>query len=71
MISQNKVHLGVRIGDKIIDNIHHDGVPAAEWAERFHSATDAPLKQQSRAIGDFFGKTFLTKQFYQWFNGSP
>ena len=65
-ISANRVHVGIRIGDKIIDNLHPEGVPSSEWAGRFISATDAPLVQQSRPIQEFFGKIFLVKKFYRW-----
>ncbi len=65
-ISISGVHLGVRIGDKIYDNLHHQGVPASAWARRFMAATDAPLLQESKPIGEFFGKIFLVKRFYRW-----
>ena len=64
------VHLGVRIGDKIYDNLHHQGVPANEWAGGFLAGTDAPLLQESKPIGEFFGKVFFVKRFYRWLFGS-
>jgi hypothetical protein len=69
-VSANRSHVGVRIGDKVFDNLHHDGVPAVEWPERFITATDAPLVQQSRPIREFFGKIFLVQEFNQWLWGS-
>src|SRR5262245_58802669 len=54
-ISRNRAHVGVRIGDRIIDNLYHEGVTEGEWAGRFMSATAAPLVRQSKPVGDFFG----------------
>jgi hypothetical protein len=69
-ISRNRTHAGVRIGDKVYDNLHHEGVPASEWAGRFVAATETPLVQESREISDFFGKVFLVKRFLKWLYGS-
>ena len=69
-ISANRVHVGVKIGDKIFDNLHGEGVEAAKWQESFVAATEAPLLQQSRSIKDFWGKTFQPKKFYRWLFGS-
>ncbi len=69
-ISTNGTHLGVRIGDKIVDNLLPEGVPAREWAGRFITATEAPLAQESKPISEFFGKIFLLKKFYRWLFGS-
>jgi hypothetical protein len=65
-ISTNGIHLGVRIGDKILDNVHPEGVPAGDWAAKFVSATDAPLVQQSKPVDEFIGKRFLAKRFHLW-----
>jgi hypothetical protein len=65
-ISTNRVHVGIRIGDKIIDSLHPEGVACAEWGIMFVSATEAPLVQQSVPIKDFFGKIFLVKKFNRW-----
>jgi hypothetical protein len=65
-ISSTGMHLGVRIGDKIIDNLHWEGVPATEWPGLFVSATEAPLSQLSKPIGELFGKVLLVKRFYRW-----
>ena len=67
MVSKSGVHLGIRIGDLIFDNIHHEGVPAAEWSNRFSSVTGASLDRQSRSVRDFFGKIFLAQKFGHWF----
>ena len=69
-ISTNGTHVGVRLGDRIIDNLHPEGVPADDWIERFITATDAPLVQQSRPVSEFFGKGFLAKRFQQWLLGT-
>lgn len=65
-ISANRVHVGVRVGDKIFDNLHPEGVPSTEWAARFMTATDAPLIQESRPVREFFGKIFLVRKFNRW-----
>jgi hypothetical protein len=70
LISANRIHLGIRIGDLVFDNIHHAGVPAADWTKRFVTATDAPLEHQSRPISEFFGKIFLAEKFRRWLSGS-
>jgi len=41
-ISKNKMHVGVRIGDKIIDNVHPQGVQASEWTAMFEALTERP-----------------------------
>lgn len=68
--STNGIHLVVRIGDKIIDNLHPEGVPAGEWAGKFMTATGAPLVHQSMPVSEFFGKIFRVKLFNQWLFGS-
>jgi hypothetical protein len=68
-ISTNGVHLGIRIGDRVIDNLHHRGLPAGEWADRFVTATEIRLERQSKPIAEFFGKIFLVKRFHQWLYG--
>jgi hypothetical protein len=65
-VSRNRFHVGVRVGDKIFDNHHHDGVAASKWAQRFTTVTDAPLVQESRPVSAFFGKVFLTRKFNRW-----
>src|SRR5262249_55031062 len=40
-ISTNKVHIGIRIGDVIIDNIHPGGVQASVWISRYAALTGA------------------------------
>src|SRR5712691_10429672 len=39
-ISRNRTHVGVRIGSRIFDNLHPEGVPEEEWVGRFISMTD-------------------------------
>ncbi len=68
-ISRNQTHVGVRVGNRIFDNLHHEGVDAAEWADRFMTLTEAPLDRDSRPVADFFGKRFLTKTFLRWLFG--
>jgi hypothetical protein len=68
LISTNRVHVGVRVGDLIFDNIHHEGVPAIEWPHKFVTATGAPLKHQSMPTSQFFGKIFLAEKFSRWFS---
>jgi hypothetical protein len=70
LISINRVHLGIRIGDLIFDNIHHGGVPATEWPHRFVAITGAHLERQSRQTSDFFGKIFLAEKFRRWLSGN-
>jgi hypothetical protein len=69
-ISTSGVHVGIRIGDRVFDNLHPEGVVAAEWPGKFMSATGAGLKQESRPIGGFFGKIFLRKKFVRWLLGA-
>jgi hypothetical protein len=68
-VSQNRTHVGVRVGDRIFDNMHHEGVAASEWAGRFMTVTEAPLDRDSRPVSDFFGRGFLTKKFRRWLFG--
>ena len=35
MIGDNGFHTGVRLGDKVFDPIHPEGLPVAEWIEDF------------------------------------
>jgi hypothetical protein len=65
-ISVNRIHLGIRIGDIVFDNIHHAGVPAIEWPRRFMSPVGDPLVHEARPIAEFFGRIFLVKEFRQW-----
>jgi hypothetical protein len=65
-ISASGFHVGVRIGDKVFDNLHHTGVSAHEWADRFVTSTGADLLIESRPIIVFFAKRFLTKKFNRW-----
>jgi hypothetical protein len=69
MISKNRVHIGVRIGDLIFDNLHQEGVAATQWPSRFVAVTGASLEQQSRPTSEFFGKIFLAEKFSRWFSG--
>lgn len=64
--SVNQTHLGVRIGDLIIDNPHPDGVPANQWAGRYVACSGAAFVQQSQPIRAFFGRGFLVKEFNDW-----
>jgi hypothetical protein len=65
-ISKNGVHVGVRIGDIIVDNIHPDGVPADKWPDQFIAEYDAPLEHESRSTREFFGMIFLAERFNRW-----
>ena len=67
LISKTGVHLGIRVGDMVFDNLHHNGVPAVEWPGRFVALSLASLDHQARSISDFFGKIFLTEKFRRWF----
>jgi hypothetical protein len=69
-VSRNKTHIGVRIGDRIYDKLHHQGIPENEWAGRFMTMTPARLVRESRPVRDFFGKVFLRKRFRRWSSGS-
>jgi hypothetical protein len=69
-ISRTGTHTGVRIGDKVYDNLYHEGVLETEWAGRFVAATEVPLLKVSRPVSDFFGKVFLTKKFIKWLFGT-
>jgi hypothetical protein len=69
LISKNGVHIGVKIGDLIYDNLHPDGVAAFLWPSRFVAGTRAPLERQSISISKFFGKIFLVEKFRRWVAG--
>jgi hypothetical protein len=65
-VSRNRTHVGVRVGGRIFDNLHHHGVPADEWTDRFVALTEAPLDRDSKPVSEFFGKRFLTRKFLRW-----
>ena len=68
-VSANRVHVGIRIGERVFDNVNHEGVLADEWSKAFVTATDAPLIRESRPISEFFAKVFLVKKFERWLFG--
>jgi Papain fold toxin 2 len=55
-ISLSGHHVGVRVGDKVYDNHHPDGIASAHWRAEFVAATDAELNEYRRSINHFFGK---------------
>jgi hypothetical protein len=65
-ITRNRTHVGIRIGDRIFDNLHHTGVAVSEWEDRFMTLTGAPLEIESRPVSDFFGRVFLGKKLRRW-----
>jgi len=65
-ISRSGVHVGIRIGDRVFDNLHPEGMAAEEWQAEFVSTTGAPLTRESVAIQQFFGKIFMKKRFTRW-----
>jgi hypothetical protein len=69
-ISRNRTHVGVLVGDRVYDNLYHEGVPKEEWVGRFLSVTEAPLIHETRPVEEFFGKVFLTRKFIRWVFGS-
>jgi len=69
-ISKNRVHVGIRIGGLIFDNLHHDRVIVEEWRDCFVSENEAPLNWETRSINEFFGKIFLAEKFNGWLFGS-
>jgi hypothetical protein len=69
-ISLSGVHVGIRIGDRVFDNLHHDGVAAVAWAERFITATGAPLVQQASPVSAFYDTIFARKRFSRWLFGN-
>ena len=69
-ISRNKTHVGVRVGDRIYDNLHHDGVPAHEWVHRFAQMDLLALVHDAQPVSTFFRKVFLTRRFRRWSSGA-
>jgi hypothetical protein len=66
LISNNRSHVGVQVGDRIFDNLHPEGVPTEEWPRRFITMTGAPLVIEGRPVADFFGARFRREQFRDW-----
>lgn len=64
LISYNGFHVGVQVGDRVFDNLHHEGVPSEEWLGRFIAET--PLVMEERPVADFFGARFLRQRFRDW-----
>ena len=62
-ISQTGHHIGERLGDRVFDNLHPDGLDLEEWPRAFLSGTGAALSQFERALVSFFGARFLAKEF--------
>lgn len=65
-VSANKCHVGLQIGEIVIDNVYPDGVPADVWAGKFTAATRALLLIESRRVEEFFTSGFQTKRFKLW-----
>ena len=66
LISNNRSHVGVQVGDRVFDNLHPEGVPTEEWPGRFITLTGFPLVKEGRPAGDFFGARFRRQQFRDW-----
>jgi hypothetical protein len=62
LISWAGHHVGVRVGDKVYDNHHHDGISADAWPARFVAATRAKLTVHRRPLKGFFGKILKWKE---------
>lgn len=69
LVSNNRSHVGIRIGGLVFDNFHADGVPAGQWLPEFMTRTGAPLILEQRPISDFFGARFRRHQFRDWVFG--
>jgi hypothetical protein len=62
-VSETGIHVGVCIGNLVIDNLHPGGTPRAAWAGRFISGFAQPLQLTTRAARVFFHRRFLRRQF--------
>jgi hypothetical protein len=69
-ISLSGVHVGIRIGGKIFDNLHPDGVTAGGWVKRFITATGAPLLEEACPLSAFYDTIFVRKRFLRWLFGA-
>jgi hypothetical protein len=65
-ISENYSHVGVQVQGLIFDNLHPDGVPAAEWQGKFITQTDDTFISKARLASSFFGKIFRQRAFRVW-----
>jgi hypothetical protein len=68
-ISLNRSHVRVRVGGVVFDNLHPEGVPAAEWPARFLTQTGAPLVLEQRPAAFFYGAVFRHQRFRDWVYG--
>jgi hypothetical protein len=62
-ITETGLHVGVKIGNAIVDNHHPNGIPDHAWPGQFISGVNKPLRVVPCPAADFFARRFLRKRF--------
>lgn len=62
-VSQSGQHVGVRIGDRVYDNLNHGGIDLDRWMALFVDGEERTLNATTRPIAEFFGRIFRGREF--------
>lgn len=62
-VSSSGHHVGVRVGDRVYDNHHPDGVPVERWPSLYTDLEYGALLVYEQPVGEFFGRRFRSKSF--------
>jgi hypothetical protein len=62
-ISFTGQHVGTRVGERVYDNLHPDGVPVEQWRQLYADAGNGLLLAHERPIGSFFGRVFRWREY--------